>query len=312
MLKSTLIARYIRQQKQMGLTDIVLSKEALDALPLKRISNKVNPVSNSAAIKAPVRTMAVSATPSIKKDVLIPVPVKKPVTGTTKSKLSSLRPVESIIPPKLASSATTNIEKNPTGVNNGNKSKRDALKALYSLGCKACGLASSRNKWVFGAGSADAPVLVIGDAPGPDEDEQGLPFVGASGELLTSMLAAIKLDRNKDVFITYVLKCQLPGSRGAEAAENQACMALMQKQVTIIQPKAILLLGQTAAQVFLGTNETIAKLRSKVHDYFGIPLMVIYHPGALLRSPQYKRTAWEDLKKFQAMLENLGIYGISV
>ena len=150
--------------------------------------------------------------------------------------------------------------------------------------------------------------MVIGEAPGAEEDEQGLPFVGAAGQLLTNMLAAINLNRNKDIFITNVLKCRPPANRSPESAEIQLCTPLLCRQIEIIKPRAILLLGRIAAHAVLGISESIAKLRSKVHDYNGIPAMVIYHPAALLRNAQYKRPAG-DLRNF-SIIGKSRVYGL--
>jgi DNA polymerase len=170
-------------------------------------------------------------------------------------------------------------------------------------------LGSSRNKLVFGAGTADASVLVVGEAPGGDEDEQGLPFVGKAGRLLTDMLGAIHLDRGKDTFITNVLKCRPPRNRNPESSEILSCMPLLKRQIEIIEPKAILLLGRIAAHSLLQRTEGIGKLRAETHSYNGIPAVVTYHPAALLRQAQYKRQAWEDLQKLEKNLRKRGVHG---
>ena len=121
--------------------------------------------------------------------------------------------------------------------------------------------------------------------------------------------AAIGLDRNKDVFITNVLKCRPPENRNPETSEILSCIPLLLTQIAVIKPRAILILGRIAAHVLLGCTDSIAKLRSKVHDYNGIPLMVVYHPAALLRNAEYKKPAWEDLQKFKVLMESLGING---
>jgi|LFRM01.1.fsa_nt_gb DNA polymerase len=187
--------------------------------------------------------------------------------------------------------------------------KREALAELFRKGCANCHLHQKRKKFVFGSGNAEASIMVIGEAPGSEEDHQGLPFVGEAGQLLTKMLAAIGLDRNKDVFITNVLKCRPPENRNPETSEILSCIPLLLTQIAVIKPRAILILGRIAAHVLLGCTDSIAKLRSKVHDYNGIPLMVVYHPAALLRNAEYKKPAWEDLQKFKVLMESLGING---
>ncbi|MBD3316405.1 MAG: uracil-DNA glycosylase [Chitinivibrionales bacterium] len=182
--------------------------------------------------------------------------------------------------------------------------KREALKKLYYSvrNCRSCGLASTRKKLVFGAGAASASVLIIGEAPGAQEDVQGLPFVGAAGTLLTKMLAAIKLDRKKDVFITNVVKCRPPENRDPESSEIAACEHILSGQIEVIQPKVILVLGRIAAQSLLGVAKPVGALRGDGHEYKGIPVVVTYHPAALLRNARYKRPAWEDLQKLERLL----------
>ncbi len=200
-------------------------------------------------------------------------------------------------------------EKSTATVGNQN-GKRSALAELYySLReCTGCSLHGMRKKLVFGAGNAEAPVVIVGEAPGEEDDRKGLPFVGPAGELLTKMLVAIDLDRSKDVFITNVLKCRPPGNRNPESSEIQACNPVFQRQIEIIAPKAILLLGRVAAQEVLKTSEGVRELREKTHDYNGIPCTVTYHPSMLLRNKRFKTFAWEDLKRFREHIRQLGIY----
>ncbi len=294
-----LLTAYLRQQKQLGIDDYVLNKDLVDNLSLKRIN--ILEQKNASPI---LKTNQRAAATTIKATVQKTAPEKKTESSSVHARLASLRPLSTII-------TLNQVERKTVEPSSGLElSKREALKRLYANGCNECHLASSRNRWVFGAGNAEATVMVIGEAPGAEEDEQGLPFVGAAGQLLTNMLAAINLDRNKDIFITNVLKCRPPVNRSPESTEIQLCTPLLCRQIEIIKPRAILLLGRIAAHAVLGISESIANLRSKVHDYKGIPAMVIYHPAALLRNAQYKRPAWEDLQKFQAFLENLGVYGL--
>ncbi|NLL14342.1 MAG: uracil-DNA glycosylase [Fibrobacter sp.] len=293
-----LFTAYLRQQKQLGVDDYILNKDLINLLSLKRVNTTEQ---TTASLDS--KTNQQAAATAIKEAVKNVVSQKKAESSSVHTRLASLRPLNTIIPSAQVGSKTVE----PPVLE---QSKREALKQLYINGCNACHLASSRNRWVFGAGNAEAIVMVIGEAPGAEEDEQGLPFVGAAGQLLTNMLAAINLNRNKDIFITNVLKCRPPANRSPESAEIQLCTPLLCRQIEIIKPRAILLLGRIAAHAVLGISESIAKLRSKVHDYNGIPAMVIYHPAALLRNAQYKRPAWEDLQKFQALLENLGVYGL--
>ena len=151
--------------------------------------------------------------------------------------------------------------------------------------------------------------MIIGEAPGHEEDEQGLPFVGAAGKLLTTMLSAITIDRTTDVFITNVLKCRPPENRTPGTSEIITCLPMLKQQIDIMQPKAILLLGRIAAHALLDISDSIAKMRLQVFDYNGISTMVTYHPAALLRNTDYKRPAWEDLQRFRDLLSTAGVYG---
>ena len=179
--------------------------------------------------------------------------------------------------------------------------------AAEVAGCTRCGLHETRTRTVFGAGNREADWLIIGEAPGADEDRQGEPFVGRAGQLLTAMLKAIRLERN-DVFITNVLKCRPPNNRDPQTDEVACCNGYLQQQISLLQPKLILAVGRIAAQNLLETTTPVGKLRGKVHRYgnTGIPLVVTYHPAYLLRSPQEKRKAWEDLQLAQQTVASTG------
>jgi len=162
--------------------------------------------------------------------------------------------------------------------------------------CTSCPeLAASRTQTVFGVGNQDADWLVIGEAPGADEDRQGEPFVGRAGQLLNAMLVAIGL-RREQVYIANVLKCRPPNNRDPGQEEAEACAAYLEHQITLIQPKIILVVGRIAAQNLLHTDAPLGMLRGRVHRLAnGVPVVVTYHPAYLLRSPQEKRKAWADL-----------------
>ena len=161
--------------------------------------------------------------------------------------------------------------------------------------CTKCTLCQTRTQTVFGTGSKSADWLVIGEAPGQNEDEQGKPFVGKAGQLLTEMLRAIGLGRD-DVFITNILKCRPPGNRDPKPEEAESCIDYLSRQRELIKPKVILAVGRISAQTLLKTDAPIGKLRGKVHDLDGAPLVVVYHPAYLLRSLLEKRKAWQDLQ----------------
>jgi len=170
----------------------------------------------------------------------------------------------------------------------------DALAEAVSH-CTACKLHSTRTHGVLGVGDRNADWLIIGEAPGADEDAQGEPFVGQAGKLLDAMLAAIDLKRGNKVYITNVLKSRPPGNRNPEPDEVAACRPYLLAQIELIQPKLILALGRFAAQSLLDTDEAVGRLRGRVHRFQNVPLVVTYHPAYLLRNLPDKARAWEDL-----------------
>ena len=164
-------------------------------------------------------------------------------------------------------------------------------------GCQKCGLAATRTQTVFGVGDRAAQWMIVGEAPGAEEDRQGEPFVGRAGQLLNSMLKAIGLSRG-EVYIANVLKCRPPHNRDPAPGEVACCLPYLHRQVALIRPRLILCVGRIAAQNLLGTDLPLARLRGRVHclEPFGVPVVVTYHPAYLLRSPGEKRKAWVDLK----------------
>jgi DNA polymerase len=178
-------------------------------------------------------------------------------------------------------------------------------------GCTKCGLAETRTKTVFGVGSPAARIVFVGEAPGHDEDVTGEPFVGRAGQLLTDMIQKGMGLRREDVYICNVLKCRPPNNRTPAADEIAACREYLWRQIEIIQPELIIALGAPAAQTLLGTREGIGQLRGRFYDFYPsgtsligepIPLLPTFHPAYLLRSPQEKAKAWEDLKLAMAKL----------
>jgi len=168
------------------------------------------------------------------------------------------------------------------------------LKAAVS-GCTKCGLHKSRTQTVFGVGDESAEWMLIGEAPGAEEDRLGDPFVGQAGKLLDNMLAAIGLSRRKNVYIANVLKCRPPGNRNPTPEEVAQCSPHLLKQIGLIKPKLIVAMGRFAAQPLLESDSSIASLRGRVHRYAGVPLIVTYHPAYLLRTLEDKAKAWQDL-----------------
>lgn len=163
--------------------------------------------------------------------------------------------------------------------------------------CTRCGLSATRTQTVFGVGNLQADWLIVGEAPGADEDRQGEPFVGRAGQLLNSMLRAVGLAREQ-VYIANVLKCRPPGNRDPNPSEAAECLPYLEQQIALLKPKIMLAVGRIAAQNLLRTDKTLGSLRQQVHRFGAahVPLIVTYHPGYLLRTPGDKRKTWEDLK----------------
>jgi uracil-DNA glycosylase family 4 len=162
-------------------------------------------------------------------------------------------------------------------------------------GCTICPLRAGCTQTVFGVGDERADWLLVGEAPGAEEDRLGEPFVGQAGRLLDNMLAALSLRRGENVYIANVLKCRPPGNRNPEPAEVAACSPYLRRQIQLIGPKLIVAMGRFAAQTLLNTEATIGSLRGQVHSYQGVPLVVTYHPAYLLRNLPDKAKAWADL-----------------
>ncbi|MBV9695902.1 MAG: uracil-DNA glycosylase [Gammaproteobacteria bacterium] len=171
----------------------------------------------------------------------------------------------------------------------------EALRAEV-LACRRCALHATRTRAVFGVGPLRTDWLVIGEAPGAEEDRRGEPFVGAAGQLLDAMLRAIGLDRGSNVYIANVLKSRPPNNRDPRPEEVSACLPYLVRQIALLQPKILLAVGRIAAQNLLATDTPLARLRGRVHRFGDTPLVVTYHPAYLLRTPADKRKAWEDLK----------------
>jgi DNA polymerase len=167
--------------------------------------------------------------------------------------------------------------------------------------CTRCELHQSRTQTVFGTGNAHADVLIVGEAPGQEEDACGKPFVGRAGHLLDAMLLAIGLQREQ-VYITNILKCEPPQNRNPHPEEIIHCEEYLHRQIDLLQPKIIFALGKFAAQTLLASDDPVSVMRVAQHEYRGIPLLVSYHPAYLLRKPTEKRKSWHDLLRLKAML----------
>ena len=172
------------------------------------------------------------------------------------------------------------------------------LKAFHDeiCQCTRCPLGHTRTRFVFGSGNPEAGIMFVGEAPGEEEDRQGLPFVGPAGQLLTRIIKGMQLSR-EEVYICNVLKCRPPGNRDPAPEEADTCEPYLRRQIEIVKPRVICCLGRHAAHALLRTDAPLSRLRGALHEYAGIPLIVTYHPAALLRNEDYKRPTWEDVKR---------------
>jgi len=179
-----------------------------------------------------------------------------------------------------------------------------SIDALYEAtkDCQKCPLGRTRTNFVFSDGNPCADIVLIGEAPGADEDRLGKPFVGQAGQLLDKILQAINLDRER-VYICNIVKCRPPGNRVPVETEISQCLPYLRKQLQLIDPAFIVCLGRTAAQALLGTSSSLSLLRGKVYDYAAAKVLVTYHPAALLRTPEYKKDTWEDVKLLRRMYD---------
>lgn len=168
--------------------------------------------------------------------------------------------------------------------------------------CQDCELYLTRKTVVFGEGNPEARLVFVGEAPGRDEDEQGRPFVGRAGQLLTRIISAMGFKRS-DVYIANCLKCRPPGNRNPSLMEISTCWPYLEKQLEIIRPEIICTLGKFAGQMLLKTEDSISRFRGRFHEYGGIKVMPTFHPAYLLRNPGAKKTVWEDMKKVLAVLD---------
>jgi DNA polymerase len=186
----------------------------------------------------------------------------------------------------------------------GSSENLDAIRA--DLGeCQRCKLAPTRSTIVYGSGNPKAEIVFVGEAPGYEEDQQGLPFVGAAGQLLTKIIESTGLLKREDVYICNILKCRPPNNRNPEPDEVLACNPFLKRQIGSIRPKIVCCLGKFAAQTMLQSADPISRLRGRFHDIDGMRVIATFHPAYLLRSPEKKREVWEDMKQIRAELFRL-------
>jgi len=259
--------RYLRQQIELGGAEIVLSR----AVSIEGAGSARHPAGDAVSVVAPA---APAARPSWRKGA-------PPIPG-----------------PGLAIESPSHV-------------LDDELVALETLDAVAerirttycCALCPGRINAVPGEGNANAKLFLVGEGPGATEDAQGRPFVGQAGNLLNGILEAIEVPR-ESVYITNIVKCRPPQNRKPLPDEIAACIPYLHRQLEIVRPKVILCLGSTSAEAMLGVRKSLGELRGKVHTYNGIPLVVTYHPAALLRNPNWKKPTWDDVRIARQLLDN--------
>jgi uracil-DNA glycosylase family 4 len=315
------LRRYLEQRKESGERELVLDQLGVDeVLTLVGAARPATGKSSGAPARrgqseTPPSTPGAEHASADWRDVLRSTGAA-PESGTREA---SREPIVSDT--KAASSAGAPSEPSPAshhplvagisvGVSDrqlfgGSLANLESLEAVAGAvaSCTRCPLYATATNPVPGQGNPNAALMIVGEAPGATEDEQGLAFVGAAGQLLTKILGAVDLKR-EDVFICNVLKHRPPGNRNPMPDEVTACSPYLARQFELIRPRAILALGTFAAQTLLQTKLSIGKLRSQVHRYHGVPLIVTYHPAALLRNPSWKRPTWEDVQLVRRILDS--------
>jgi DNA polymerase len=223
------------------------------------------------------------------------------VLGVTEIPLSERKTTEEVD----VKEKTMEIEPEKPAISDPEKAMEAIRQELEN--CGRCKLCEGRKNIVFGSGNVRAKLVFVGEAPGRDEDIQGLPFVGRAGQLLTKIIESIGLSR-EDVYIANIIKCRPPGNRNPLPEEIASCLPYLLSQLEVIQPEIICALGKFSAQTLTGSSEPIGRLRGKFYDFRGIKLIPTFHPAYLLRNPQGKKQVWEDMKMIRRELELLGYY----
>ena len=273
-----LARRYLEQQRELGGNSVILEQAARTPAP------------------APDRAQGV--TPGMTPGPVNPAPGEVPLTPGARSGQPQT-PDQPLPPPGISYEPPAGdlFTKDPIQ----QTADLDAVAALVA-DCTKCRLCESRTHTVPGEGPRDARIVVVGEGPGRTEDETGRPFVGQAGELLTKVLAAIDLPRDQ-VFICNVTKCRPPENRTPLFDEIQSCVPYLFRQIELIGPRVILAMGNTAAQTLLNTKQSLGALRNRVHRFRGTPVIVTYHPAALLRNPNWKRPTWDDVRIARRILD---------
>ncbi len=307
-----LLRRYLEQRREMGEREMVLDDMSVDEV-MKLVGAKKPPAATAADDWRATMRSAENQPPEVGErtsPAAVPVapesailergapPEKQDRAAFAPDRHRSSAPAIPPMPGIVVGGVASELFGGPIA----QAGSVEAIAALVKE-CTRCPLYQTAINPVPGEGNPDADLMCVGEAPGATEDETGRPFVGAAGQLLTKILAAINL-RREDVFICNVLKHRPPGNRNPLPDEVEACSPYLVRQVELIRPKVIVAFGTFAAQTLLETKLGIGKLRGAVHRYHGIPVIVTYHPAALLRNPSWKRPTWEDVQLARRILDN--------
>ncbi len=280
---------WVREQQDFG--DLPLP----DGVQRKRLF-ALDPA-NLAALRASVSSPATPAAPAPH----TPSPPRTPAAPAAAGKPSAA-PVAKTAPPAAPAQGLASgpalADLKPT------HGTLEELRSSFA-DCRLCGIAAARQNLVFGVGNPAADLVIVGEAPGADEDRLGDPFVGAAGQLLDKILAAIGFAR-EDVYICNILKCRPPNNRDPQPDEVHNCSPFLLQQLALLQPKLLLAVGRIAGKTLLGVESTLTEMRRTTHEFRGVPLVVTYHPAALLRNPHWKRGCWEDVQKAATLLRERG------
>ncbi|HEX9482992.1 MAG TPA: uracil-DNA glycosylase family protein [Gemmatimonadaceae bacterium] len=290
------LRRYLEQRKELGETELVL--DTLSVEEAMRILGAAMTSSSREAEPSADWRSAIRAAGG--------APLARPSLGTpavSENVANVTSPPEAVVP--VAAPEGLVVGASARAPFDDSVAKLDTLEVISRAvaTCTKCPLYATATNPVPGTGNPNADFMCVGEAPGASEDAQGVPFVGQAGQLLTKILEAIHLKR-EDVFIANVLKHRPPGNRNPLPDEVTACSPYLVRQIELVKPKVILALGTFAAQTLLETKLTIGRLRGQVHRYYGVPLVVTYHPAALLRNPSWKRPAWEDVQLARRILDS--------
>jgi uracil-DNA glycosylase family 4 len=302
------LRRYLEQRREAGETELVLDQLSVDDVLKLLGAAKAGGAGATAPLPKPPAMADRPATPGPDHAAADWREVLR-TSGAAPEKSVERRAEREVEASKPAPPASTSPPGIVVGTSDhellGGLAQLDSLEAVATAvaSCTRCPLYATATNPVPGVGNPRADLMIVGEAPGATEDERGEPFVGAAGQLLTKILAAVDLAR-EDVFICNVLKHRPPGNRNPMPDEVAACSPYLFRQFELIRPKAILALGTFAAQTLLQTKLAIGKLRSQVHRFHGVPLIVTYHPAALLRNPSWKRPTWEDVQLVRRILDS--------